>query len=142
MTKLYSAIVLLLALLLTGCPDAALQIQAQTADAVAQAANTELPVLVAQFRQDGLDALALVEKQGGTADKAREELAKVEAKWAMVWKAWATLRVAHDAWATALESGAGYAAALDGLSKAYCGLLKLWPGQVPIVPLAPVLCPQ
>jgi len=141
-TNLFSRLCLALSILvLSGCPDYALQIQAQTANAVAQAANTELPVLVGQFRQDGMDALVTVKQKGGTEDQARAELARIEVKWAPVWKGWDALRAAHDAWATALEKGGDYAAALIGLSKAYCSFMILWPQAVPVIPLAPVLCP-
>ena len=141
MKQIWLLLVVLSSLVLCGCPDYALQVQAQTANAIAQGANTELPVLVAQFKQDGIEAMTVVKTNGGTADQARAELARIEVKWANVWKGWDALRAAHDAWATALEKGGDYAAALLGLSKAYCAFMILWPQAVPIVPLAPVLCP-
>jgi len=124
----------------SGCPDGALQIQAQTANAVAHAANAVMPVLVAQYRQDGLEAIQAVKEAGGTADDARAAIAAVKTKWEPVLRAWESLRVAQDTWATVLEAGGDTAAALAGLHVAYCGLQKVWPEDIPVVPLALVRC--
>lgn len=125
-----------LGLLLFNCSPSAIQIEAATANAVALAANSALPLLAEAFRQDGLSAIADVKARGGTADEARAAVAAVEAKWAPVWRGWAALRIAEDAWATALEQGGDTAAALAAVRLAYCGLLSEWPSSVPkLVPM-------
>ena len=114
------------------------QIQAQTANAVASGANAALPMLVDKYRQEGNRA---IEKAASRPD-AEAALSAIKAKWKPVWDAWEVLRVAEDAWATALELGGDTTGALVGLKKAYCGLQGVWPDDVPVVPLAPLKCPS
>jgi hypothetical protein len=123
-----------------GCPDYVRQAQAQTANAVAQAANAALPVIVEAYRQEGLRAIDDVKAKGGTADDARAAVEAVKAKWTPIWEAWAALRIAEDAWADALEQGADTTGALVGLRSAYCQFMARWPSTVPVIPLAPVIC--
>lgn len=125
-----------LALVLAACDMTALQIQAQTANAVAIGANAALPTLVNRYRQEGLDVIAGAK----TRAEAEASLARVRAAWAPVWRAWDTLRVAQDSWATALERGGDTAAALASLKQAYCGLLRVWPKQIPALPVGPLRC--
>lgn len=113
-----------------------LQIQAQTANAVAAAANSTLPILVANYRLDGLEAIA----QAGTADEAQRGVAAVKAKWAAVWNGWEALRIAEDDWAKAIEQRGALAPSLRALVVAYCALLAVWPDGIPVVPLAPLRC--
>lgn len=127
---------------LSGCGDMGRLIQARTADGVATAANSGLPILVERYNQEGIDAIMAVKKSGGTKEQAHAAIAKVKAKWDPVWKAWETLRVAQDAWAGALESGGDTSAALGQLKGAYCGLSAVWPDDIPAVPLAPMKCPD
>lgn len=135
----WPALVLLIAVacaILAGCGLTGRQVQAQAATAIAQAANATLPILVERFRQQGLRAI----DKADTENKARAELARIDSEWAPIWKAWATLRVAQDAWATALEKGGDTAAALGALREAYCGLEAVWPKDIPAIPLGPVAC--
>lgn len=132
----------LLALVLSqvGCPDWVRQAQIQTANSVAQAANATLPMLVETYRQEGLAAIESVKDKGGTADDARKAIESVKTKWQPIWEAWAALRIAEDAWAKALEEDKDTTAALVGVRTAYCGFMARWPGSVPVIPLAPVIC--
>ena len=125
---------------MTGCGNVGLQIQAQTADSVAEAANTALPILIDRYRDDGFRVLERVKADGGNADDARAAIEKVKVKWKPIWDAWEALRVAQDAWATSLESGGDSAAALGALKKACCDLRAVWPEDIPAVPLAPLRC--
>ncbi len=122
---------------LNGCGVSARQIQAQTATAVANSANASLPILVGRYRLEGDRAIAEATDRAG----AEAAVAAVQQKWTPVWKSWETLRLAHGAWAALLEKGdVGLAAALSALGDAYCGLLKVWPGDVPAIPLSVVRC--
>lgn len=134
--------ILALLLLVTGCTDAALQIQAQAANSVAQTANAALPILLERYRQEGLRAIDVVKDAGGTADEARAAVDAVKAKWAPVWKAWETLRVAQGAWADTIAGGADAGSTLEALRDAYCGLIQVWPKDIVAVPLGPLKCPE
>lgn len=136
-----AVLVLTAAMLLTGCGNSQLQIQAQTANAVAQAANSALPLLVERFRREGFSAIDQVRARAGSEEDARAAVAAVEARWEPIWKAWDVLKVAQDGWAIAVESGGDTDAALKGLKDAYCGLRSVWPEGLPAVPLAPLRCP-
>jgi hypothetical protein len=132
----------LLVILCLGCHEAGLAVQARTSDAVALSANAALPILVESFRRDGLDAIARVKDVGGSVDDARDAVTDVEERWMPVWKAWEGLRVAQDAWATAVELGGDTTACLIALRDAYCGLRRVWPPSVPAMPLSVVRCPE
>ncbi len=137
---LFPLMVLLIVLAFQGCTDPARQIQARTADTVAQAANSALPILIERYRQEGFRAIDAVKASGGSAEDAKAAVKAVKAKWEPIWAAWETLRVAQDAWADALEGGGDPAAALGALKEAYCGLRQVWPEDIPAVPLAPIKC--
>ncbi len=140
----YAIVVMVISLVtaLSGCGNAALQIQVQAANGVATAANAGLPILIERYDQEGIDAIMAVKKVGGTKDDSRAAAATVKAKWDPVWRAWETLKVAQDAWAGALESGGDTSAALGQLKGAYCGLKEVWPKEIPAVPLGPMKCPD
>jgi hypothetical protein len=123
---------------LVSCTPSARQIQAQTANALAVSANASLPVVVEQFRQDSLRAI----DQSKTEPEARQKLAAIDARYEPIWKAWEALRLAQDGWATVLENGLDTLAAFLSLKGAYCGLLSLWPKEIPAIPLAPIVCPK
>ena len=126
----------LVVVFLSGCPDSARQIQIYTAEAVARGANAGLPVLVQRYKAEG-DAVILMATTRGDAEAG---IAAVKAKWKPVWEAWEALRAAQDGWATALEKGGSLVAALQGVQVAYCGLQKVWPEDIPVVPLVPLKC--
>jgi hypothetical protein len=136
MNTIRAIFVLVLALLVAACDLSALQIQVQTANALATAANTALPMLVERYRQEGIKAI----EKATTKDEAEKAVAEVKVKWQPVWKAWETLRVAEDTWAKAIEARGEPGAALKSLSEAYCQLVVVWPGEIPALPLAPVRC--
>lgn len=140
MTRTLQALVLILAIFLMGCGNAALQIQAATADAVADSSNAALPILVERYSDEGFRVLGKVKDDGGNQDDARAAIDTVKTKWAPIWKAWETLRIAHDGWSTAIESGGNYVAALVGLKNAYCALRAVWPEDIPAIPLGPLKC--
>lgn len=123
-----------------GCPNWVRQAQSQTANSVAAAANAALPTLVEAYCQEGLRVIDEVKEKGGSAAEARVATAAVQEKWKPIWEAWAELRIAEDAWADALEKGSDTTAALAGLRSAYCGFMARWPGTIPVVPLAPIIC--
>ena len=128
--------VLLLVLCLGGCDMSARQIQAHTADGVAQAANAALPILLDRYRQDGLDAIAKAE----TKADAEAALAAVKTRWEPLWKSWEAVRIAQNSWASALEAGKGTAAALAAVRSAYCGLQEVWPATITALPVVPISC--
>jgi len=119
-----------------GCDMSARQIQAHTADAIGHAANSALPILLSHYRQEGLDAI----QAASTKAEAETELAAIKSRWEPVWKAWESVRIAQNAWATALESGADTAASLSAVRAAYCELQGVWPSQLAAMPIAPVVC--
>lgn len=134
-------LLLLILLLCVGCTDAAFQIQVHIADGIGQGANAALPILVDRYRSEGFDALKGVKAADGTRQEAEAALQVVKDKWVPIWKVWESLRVAQDAWATALESGGDTGATLGALKNAYCELRGVWPENIPAVPLAPLKCP-
>lgn len=127
-----------LAFVLWGCNPNALSIQAQTANLVASAANSALPILVERYRREGDAAIA----RSGDRAEAEAAVAAVKDKWSPVWTAWEALRIAEDGWAATLEQGGDAKAALGALRDAYCALLGAWPNDVPAIPLAPIRCPS
>jgi len=124
-----------LATLLVGCFGHQ-QVQVHVADSMAEAANAALPILVQTFKLEGREAIA----EAKTEQEARQAIQAIEEKWKPVWDAWEALRIAEDAWATALEQGSDERAALAAVRKAYCGLVAQWPESVPAIPLAPIVC--
>ena len=123
-----------------GCTDSALQVQAQVANGVAQAANAGLPLLVDRYRNQGFSEMEAVKGRGGTEEEARAAIARVEAEWDPVWKAWDTLQLAQNKWATVIETGGNTLVALAQLKDAYCKLRLVWPKGLPAIPLAPLRC--
>ena len=130
----------LLALFTTGCPGSTLQVQAQAANAVATAANASLPILIAIYRQEGLDVIDAIKAAGGNADTARKSIDVVKAKWAKIWGSWAKLKDAESAWATAIEAGDESGIAVVALQQAYCALEAAWPASVPAMPVSFANC--
>ncbi|MDD5007589.1 MAG: hypothetical protein PHC68_04190 [Syntrophorhabdaceae bacterium] len=120
---------------LVGCPDPK-QIQAQTANTIAIAANTSLPVLIDEYKQQGVHEITLSKNE----EDATSRLLVIEKKWQPIWKAWETLRVAHDAWASIIEGDGDAVKALLALKDAYCGLMKVWPVEIRAIPMAGVAC--
>jgi len=120
---------------LTGCPDS-YQIQAQTANSISLAANTSLPILIGEYKQQGTHEITISKNE----QDATERLLVIDKKWQPVWKAWETLRVAHDAWATIIEGKGDTVKALLALKDAYCGLLKVWPAEIRAIPMAGIVC--
>jgi hypothetical protein len=114
------------------------QIQAHSASAVAQGANAALPILVERYRQQGLRAIDKAE----TREAAEAALVVIKAEWKPVWDAWEVLRVAQDAWAQALEGGGDTISALWALRVAFCGLQRVWPNDIPAIPIASLSCPK
>lgn len=124
-----------------GCTNPAIQIQAHTADSIAEAANSTLPMLIQRYREEGFRELERLKAEGGaTQDDANAALAVVKARWKPIWAAWDALSVAQDAWADALETGGALGPPLKALKEAYCQLRAVWPKDIPAVPLAPLRC--
>ncbi len=120
-----------------GCGYNARQIQAQTAAAIASSANAALPLLVDRYESEGADIVA----RATTRQEAEEHLAEWKDAWEPVWTAWELLRVAQESWAVALETDEDAALrSIAGVHSAYCGLLELWPEDLPAIPLAPLSC--
>lgn len=134
LTRIFVFLSLLVAL--CACDMSARQIQAHTADAIGNAANSALPILLSHYRQEGLDAI----QAASTKAEAETELAAIKLRWEPVWKAWESVRIAQNAWATSLEAGADTAAALSAVRTAYCELQGVWPIQLAAMPIAPVAC--
>lgn len=134
--RFFNFLVFLLCMLfLVGCPDAH-QIQVQTANSIAIASNAALPTLVGEYKQQGVTAINLSK----TEEEATKKILAIQEKWQPIWKAWETLRVAHSAWADVLESNGDWLASLLALKNAYCGLLLVWPKEIPAIPMASVVC--
>lgn len=143
--------------LVLGCTQSALQTQIRAANVVALAANEALPAMIAQYRADGLAAIAAAPDRPA----AERALAETRSRWHSVWGtcdgeplacrdgAWPALRAAHDAWAAALEryvSGAplDVAAAIDfatRLRAAYCNLRGALPASVRLPDVPGATCP-
>ena len=140
MNRLLVLFAALLSLTLTGCPGfwSAVQdpIDVAAANGVADVANTALPMLVELFNNDGYRAI----EKAKTEEEATAAIVAVEAKWKPIWQAWNTLKVAQDAWAQVIESDGDTAKALAALKSAYCGLLGVWPKQIPVVPMGAFSC--
>ena len=122
-------------LFLVGCPQID-QVQVQTANSIAMAANASLPILVSEYRQQGVTEINLSK----TEEEATRRVLVVEQKWQPVWKAWETLRLAHDVWAEVLEARGDALAALLAFKNAYCGLMKTWPAEIRAIPMAGIVC--
>jgi hypothetical protein len=108
--------VALLPLVLLDCSPSAMQVQAQVADTVAVAVNAEIPQLLELREQEGLAAI----ENAPDRPAAKAALAKVRQRWAPVVAAIKVFAAAHDAWATALESGG--TVDLESVLQAYCEL--------------------
>jgi hypothetical protein len=138
MRRLIQCIIVLLALVLSGCPDYAVQVQAQTANAIGAGANTALPILVERYNQEGLRAIDKAQSR----QEAEAAILHIKNKWLPIWKAWESMRIAQDHWATVLEQGGDMTAALIEMKNAYCELMVIWPEDIPAIPLAPIACPN
>jgi hypothetical protein len=133
---MFAVIVVGLVAMLTGCPDSARQIQVQAANSLATAANTALPMLVERYRQEGLQVVAAAK----TREEAEVGVAQVKLKWAPVWKAWGALALAEGLWADALEKDIDTSTVILELKTAYCALLKVFPEDIPALPLVLLTC--
>lgn len=120
---------------LAGCPDP-YQIQAQTANSISLAANTSLPLLIDEYKQQGVHEITLSKNE----QEATTRLLAIETKWQPIWKAWEVLRVSHDAWASIIEGKGDTIKALLALKDAYCGLIKVWPAEIRAIPMAGIPC--
>lgn len=110
------------------------QQQIVAVNAVVQVANGILPTLVEAFKQEGLEKI----RSAKTENEARGLLAAVEAKWEPVWVSWRSLEVAHSAWSDAVQRGR--AVPNDIIQSAYCGLIKVLPVKLPVLPIVPFVC--
>lgn len=122
------------------CNGSGLQVQARTADAVADSANAALPILIQRYREQGFRELQQLKEQGATKAEARSAVERIEDEWRPIWNAWESLSIAQAGWAAAIESGDDVTAALVELRTAYCELRAVWPSDLPAIPLAPVNC--
>jgi hypothetical protein len=122
-------------LFLVGCPKFD-QIQVQAANSVAIASNAALPVLVAEYKQQGVTEINLSK----TEEEATKRVLVIEQKWHPVWMAWEVLRTAHDTWSTILESGGDTLSSFLAIKNAYCGLIKIWPAEIRAIPMAGIVC--
>jgi len=120
---------------LSGCPDP-YQIQAQTANSISLAANTSLPILIDEYKQQGTHEITLSKNEVD----ATSRLLVVEKKWQPVWKAWETLRVAHNAWASIIEGKGDTIASFLALKDAFCGLMNVWPAEIRAIPMSGIVC--
>lgn len=130
-------LLLLLALCVVSCTGAT-QLQAATANAIAQGANAALPILVDRYNQEGLRAI----DSSKDRVEAEQAVARVKDRWFPVWNAWESLRIAEHYLAGIIESGGDPVAALLELKAAYCELRAVWPEDIPAMPLVPLIqCP-
>lgn len=128
---------------MTGCSNMGMQIQVRTADSIAEAGNSALPILVERYQAEGDRVLQRLKGNGrATQSDARATIDKVKAKWKPIWDAWDALAAAQNAWAETLENDGDTGAALSSLKGAYCDLRKVWPKEIPAVPLGPLRCAQ
>lgn len=102
--------------LLAGCPDAALRAQTAAANtmgaAAVMAAKTARTIATAQL--DECDRLP-------SMDETRACALSVEADWEPVWAALTVYAEAHDAWASAIESGG--VPEFGAVTGAFCALV-------------------
>ena len=105
--------------------------QRVAASVVGQAANDALPLLVEHYKQQGL---AIVER-AGTEQEAQVELASLDDRWEVVWRAHHALELSQHGWADAIEGGLDTAAALRALEAAWCVLQGVWPADLEPIPL-------
>jgi hypothetical protein len=114
--------VALLPLTLLGCLPSmgvrspAVQAQAEVANGIAVTVNAKIPQLLELREQEGLAAI----ENAPDRPAAKAALAKVRQRWASVVAAIKVFAAAHDAWATALESGG--TVDLESVLQAYCEL--------------------
>lgn len=124
------------------CTNAQLVIQAQTASAIASAANDLLPVMLERYDMEGYRALQRVKDAGGTMEDAERAIEQVQKKWKPIWQAWDVLQIKHDKWATIVESGGDTRKALIELKDAYCEFRGVFPGHLPAIPLGVIKCKE
>jgi hypothetical protein len=154
MKRTLLAIIVVLVLVLTGCPPRReptpapgptptsaspdpYVVQAKIANAIAVTVNETVPVLRDIESQEGDDVIHTSENEPA----ARMRLQEVEKRWQPVWVGVKVLRAAQDGWAKALETkGSDRDAALGAVLKAFCELSPLLPRQVPLRSLATYLC--
>ncbi len=122
-------------LLLAACSPSARNIQVQTANAVAVAANKAAPLIVEEYRKAGVDCVDNSE----TILDADVCLTQLENKYSKVKIAWMGMRRAQIEWADALKSGSPKISDfMIGMEHAYCDLVH----EMPTLPTVPGLsCP-
>lgn len=133
LSLLVTCIVLVTFCLGVGCGASQRQAQTVAASMLATTVNDALPALTAAYQAEGDRAI----DAAPTQDEARKARDAVRARWAPVWKAWDAVRVAQNAWATALESGTAQdvSRTAGALQAAYCGLRAAAPSvALPEVP--------
>lgn len=125
----------LLFLALVSCSPSARNIQVQTANAVAVAANAAAPLIVAAYKKEGVACI----DDSPTLVEADACLTKLEFKYGKVRIAWMGMRRAQLEWSEALErSDAKISDYMVSMEHAYCDLSK----ELPSVPKVPGLtCP-
>lgn len=125
----------LLLLSLSACSPSARNIQVQTANAVAVAANKAAPLIVEEYRKAGVACVDNSETILG-ADVC---LTQLESKYGKVKIAWMGMRRAQIEWADALKSGSPKISDfMIGMEHAYCDLVH----EMPTLPTVPGLsCP-
>ncbi len=133
---LTSLAVVLVVICLGACDMSGRQVQAHTANAISQGANSALPILIERYRSQGLKVI----EEASTREGAEAQLAAVRQRWAPVWASWEACRLAHGSWAEALEAGGDTVAALGAMKRAYCELHRVWPKTIPALPLGALGC--
>lgn len=123
-----------------GCAPGAAQIAAREANAIAQTANAQLPVLVDTYAEQGFRAI------DGAPDEAsaRAAIAAIKRRWEPVWSGWEALSVAHRAVIAAVvaEDAIGIVSEAPKLRDAYCATQAAMESlELPALPLSPVVCP-
>ncbi len=120
----------LLLLALVSCSPSARNIQVQTANAVAVAANKAAPLIVEEYRKAGVNCVDKAE----TLLDADVCLTQLESKYGKVKIAWMGMRRAQIEWADALKSGSPKISDfMNGMEHAYCDLVHEMP-KLPTVP--------
>jgi len=137
-SRLSILLALVLSLGTAGCPEfwAVLKSQDDAATAVADVANAALPMLVELYTQDGYRVI----DKAKTPEEATDGIVAVEKKWKPVWQAWNVLRVAQNLWADTIESKGDTTQAFQGIKDAYCGLMVVWPKEIPVIPMGAFSC--
>jgi hypothetical protein len=128
-----------------GCTPSALQAQRHVADGIAQEANRELPILIAEEEREGDEAIA----DAPSSAEASAATARVEVQWARRWVGWGLLRLAQSAYADLLDrEAAGQPVdatevlhVVGQLRTAWCSLRDLLAPDVALPEIPMLVCP-